>query len=84
MTMVDVTQENKEEENNSSREEALIKGEYKGTEKPRMRLKLMGKRFEGENQRQNQFDISICPGMILLIPVDASLFISGIMGEDKQ
>lgn len=44
----------------------------------------MGKRFEGENQRQNQFDISICPGMILLIPVDASLFISGIMGEDKQ
>ena len=42
------------------------------------------KRFEGENQRQNQFDISICPGMILLIPVDASLFISGIMGEDKQ
>lgn len=49
-----------------------------------MRLKLMVKRFEGENQRQNQFDISICPGMILLIPVDASLFISGIMGEDKQ
>lgn len=41
----------------------------------------MVKRFEGENQRQNQFDISICPGMILLIPVDASLFISGIMGR---